>query len=1149
MQHYSTIEHKLQQFIKKYYYNQLIKGGVIFLLIFLILGLIIAAVEYFLWLKPLGRQILIGVSSICLLLSLIYFILRPALKLSKLSKGIDYYKASHLIGTHFKEVNDKLTNILQLKAQNASEGFIAASIEQKSKELSPIPFQLAINFKQNLKYARFAIIPVLIIGAIWISGQGQFFTDSYFRVVNYNQEFVPPAPFQFKVLNDSLKGIAGEDFKIIATTEGDIAPEQLSIHLNQQAFRLQPNANGVVEFNLQNLTATTEFYLSAQNFRSKTYQIALLKTPRLEGLELQLKYPNYINRKPETLNGTGQAIIPEGTQVTWLIKTKYTDQVTLKHSTEVNRFKQNQQSFSYTRAIFDNFKYQLSTNNRLFSNYEQLNYQLKVVKDELPQLQLQVKKDSINTQQTYFLAKVSDDYGLTKAEVVITDIKTDSSFTRSISIANNSFASFNYAVPNPSLNLKPGAAYRYYFRVFDNDAINGQKSVKSKLFYFNKASREEAKNNQLKAQKEALEQINKSLSKSKAEQTNLKNLKQLSKEKQELNYNDQQKLKQFIDRQQQQMQLMENYTEKLKEQLDNFETQDQDKKEALSERLEKNQAEIKQNKKLLEELKKLQDQINQDNLDGALEEFDKEKNKQEKSLEQLLELTKSFYVEEKQKQLANQLKDLAERQEELSKQDESTLEAQKDISEKFKELQEHLDELEQQNEELEQPKDLGRDPFIEENIKTDQSTAEKELSKTESDSNSTSEKSRQKAQQSQQRAAKQMKQLAQGMQQQMMSGNMQQQQEDAELLRQILDNLIVYSIEQEQVMNDFSTITNKNPIYASKLRRQAELRENFKHIDDSLFELAKRNMMVSATINNSIEDIKFNTQKALEQLAENRVNQGVSYQQYIMKEANVLANLLSQSLDQMQQQMMGSGQGNGGKPNPGQGSGSGEQLSDIIQSHEELKEAMKSGQDKGEKEGQQPGNSENSQQGQGQKQGQGKSGGKENNASQKGTAKDGQQEGKQLGDSGQQTTTGQTGNTGENAKEIYQIYKQQQALRQQLEDRIKALGLDANSKALNKSLDQVEQELLMQGFTNDLLKQMENVKHQLLKLEEAANEQGKDQKRQAETNRKQYNAKNLDWLEKSKEYFNSTELLNRQQLPLQAKFKALIKQYFKQAYD
>ena len=77
---------------------------------------------------------------------------------------LSHAEAASIIGTHFTEVSDKLLNTLQLKdADGGSKDLIEASIQQKVEELKPVPFQLAIDFKKNRKYLKYALIPLLVI--------------------------------------------------------------------------------------------------------------------------------------------------------------------------------------------------------------------------------------------------------------------------------------------------------------------------------------------------------------------------------------------------------------------------------------------------------------------------------------------------------------------------------------------------------------------------------------------------------------------------------------------------------------------------------------------------------------------------------------------------------------------------------------------------------------------------------------------------------------------------------------------------------------------------------------------------------------------------------------------------------------------------
>ena len=109
-------------------------------------------------------------------------------------------------------------------------------------------------------------------------------------------------------------------------------------------------------------------------------------------------------------------------------------------------------------------------------------------------------------------------------------------------------------------------------------------------------------------------------------------------------------------------------------------------------------------------------------------------------------------------------------------------------------------------------------------------------------------------------------------------------------------------------------------------------------------------------------------------MAENRLHQGISSQQYTITGANELAALLSDLLGNMQNMMsQASGSGKGGKgQGQGKGQGKGFQLPDIIKKQESLNDQMERGIEKGKKG---EGNSE----GEGKGQGEGESDGGDGN--------------------------------------------------------------------------------------------------------------------------------------------------------------------------
>ena len=75
---------------------------------------------------------------------------------------------------------------------------------------------------------------------------------------------------------------------------------------------------------------------------------------------------------------------------------------------------------------------------------------------------------------------------------------------------------------------------------------------------------------------------------------------------------------------------------------------------------------------------------------------------------------------------------------------------------------------------------------------------------------------------------------------------------------------------------------------------------------------------------------------------------------------------------------------------------------------------------------------------------------------------------------------------------------------------------------------------------------MLNLKHELLKLETAIQQQGEDNKRKS-TNTQENFSNSASTLPKSlQDYIKSIEILNRQSLPLQKNYEQKVKEYFNQ---
>lgn len=1097
MENQQFIYQKLEAFIRKFYTNELIRGTIFFIGLGLLYFLFTLFVEYFLWLKPMGRTILFWTFIGVEVYLLFRFILFPIFKLFKLQKGIDYSQASAIIGNHFIEVSDKLTNFLQLS--NPSEHqikseLLAASIEQKANALQPIPFGNAINYNKNRKYFPLALVPILLFAFFYFSGNSSMISQSLNRVVHFNSAFLPPAPFKFVILNSNLQTEQGKDFILRIKTEGKIVPENAMIFIDDESYFMESTKAGEFQFKMAKPSQNILFHVEGNAISSSDYELKVITVPSIANFEMQFNFPSYLNKKSEIIKGTGNAIIPEGTRVTWKMNTQATENVVWMDGMSKATFSKTENTFVLSKNIVQNTDYQILTSNEKVKNYEKLNYQLTIVKDQFPTINVNNAPDSLKVAKNYVLGQISDDYGLSKLQIVYYEREKPQTAKRgTIAIKKSAFDQFVFSFPS-NLPVEQGVSYDYYFEVFDNDEIHNFKSTKSSVFS-NRVSTDEEKEDQiLQQQNDNINSLEKSLKNQDKQISEMEKLQKTGKEKENLDFKDQQKVNDFIKRQMKQDEMMKEFTKKMNDNLEQFKTDKKDElKEELQKRMDKAEKELEKNQKLLDELKELNDKIQNEELLTKLDKFKQNSKNQTKNLEQLVELTKRFYVEKKAEQLGDKLDKLSEKQDKLSNDErENKLDKQEDINTEFDKIQEDLNDLDKENKELKSPLDLPKDDVKEKSIDEDLKKASEELKKDKKD----------KAKPNQKSASKKMKEMAQKMVQTLEQGEMEQLEEDVAMLRQILDNLLAFSLSQEDLMNQFKKHKSGSPAFNKNIKFQQDLKQQFKHVDDSLFAMSLRNPKIAEDITKEIGNVVYNVDKSLSSLTDAQVPKGLSHQQYTISAANKLADFLSDMLNNMQMQMSGMGSG---KPKPGQGQGM--QLPDIIKKQEGLGEKMKDGMKKGEKPGE-------GQKGQNDKQG--KSG-----------------------------ESGQDGDGGEgDARAIMEIYKEQKQLREALQNELNKQGLGGNGQSALEQMKHIEKQLLNKGFKNETLQKILNVKQELLKLNSAIQQQGEENKRQSETNKKEFNNQSNALPAALLDYLNSIEILNRQSLPLRSNFNQKVQEYF-----
>ncbi|MFL2582680.1 MAG: hypothetical protein ACJ0QJ_05940 [Flavobacteriales bacterium] len=936
----NEIHNKLQVFTKKYYLRELFKGWIITISLGISLLVIFSVAEYFLRFNSYSRLFLLLSFSFILIFAIVRFLILPVLKLFGIAKSISKQDASEIIGNHFPEIRDQLTNLLQLEKDKKTNDLVIASINQKAKKIAPFEFKDAISFREVFQFARWAILPVLIVSilSLWNSN---IISNGATRIVQYNKNFTPENPFKFRIINPALSVIRYDDFTLQIEFMGDESPNDVYLIEGDNKFRFVKKRASLFEYEFRNVQNNIDFQLKTGGFLSSSYKLLLIEKPIINQLSLKLNFPNYTQKKNEEVKNSGDIIIPEGTEVSWEIKSSYVDKIHFITQDSTIYLESYNNQNEYSQKIFNDLNYSVipEGSNAILGN--KMDYRIKVVKDEYPRIKIKTIHDSINPLMLFHSGIIADDYGFKKLSFNFQN--KDTLGTILIPVPKKTFQhQFNYGLNIKDLGFVLGDEFTYYFEVFDNDAVNGSKSVKSSLETFKTPSEKEIKSLLAENKESIKEQLQKNMLEAQNLQKEFELIKKTMLEKQKMDWQDKSRIEQFLGHQRE----FENNLEKLrfeneknnfqKEQLSPQEENLLRKQEQINELF--NQLMDEDMKKLYNELEKLMDEFNEKKTKETIEEINLSNEELEKELDRTLEIFKQMEFDEQLENIIKDLEQLSKKQKKLAQEtkenkeisNEELQENQEELNREFDNIEKDIENLNQKNEELENKRNIENTTEQQDQINKEQQKSSEELG----------ENNKNKANKSQKNAAEKMQNLANKMEDMQQEMQQQGQMEDINSLRQILENLISLSVEQEDLMQNIKKINRFDPQFAALATKQGDLKESAKLIEDSLLALSKRQIALESIINKEIIDIKYNMDKSIDFLRERKNYKSAIKQQYVMASANNLALLLDESLQQMQQQMQNNMTGSGSCSKPG-GSSPKSGMPNIKQMQKQLSEQMK----------------------------------------------------------------------------------------------------------------------------------------------------------------------------------------------------------------
>lgn len=1113
---YGTLISKLDEFIRKYYKNQLIRGLLYTVAIVVTGYLAISLLEYFAHFDSIVRTILFWSFLAATGYVITRFIALPLFRINRIGKVISHEQAAAIIGRHFANVQDKLLNVLQLhktgSGTGASRELIEASINQRISELRPVPFSSAIDLRENRRYVKWALLPLLAIIVI-VFTNASLLTESTDRLVNHSVYFEEQAPFAFNI-ESKLEAVENEDFALDLKLTGDEIPGAVTLLVDGNEYPMTRENTIDFSYVFRNVQSEKTFRFAADGFTSKEYILKVLPNPIVLNFDAELKYPAYTGKKNETVRNTGDLVVPAGTVINWKFSTRSTRDFTMRFADSAYNLRpEGEDRFAFTKRVLESEKYSLHTANEFLKGKDSIDYTISVVPDLYPAISVDERKDTLSKLRLYFTGEIKDDYGFSRLLFSWRPLNKKDSLgnemalqTQSVNlpVRNNLIRDqFYYYWDLSQLGIQTGDEIEYYFEVWDNDGVHGAKATRSQRMVFKAPTNKDLQNMNDSANAKIEEELEAAIEESKLLQEDIDKLHKQILEKKNVGWEERQKLDNLKQKQaalQQRIDMLKQRNAQNIQQQQEFQQNDpqtQEKQDELNNLF--NQLSTEQMERMIKQMEELMKNPEKDKTQKTLEQAKQEQKDTEKDLDRTLSLFREMQFRDKLDQAIKQLDTLQKQQDSLaklsdqknlSKQEKQDIQKQQDsLNKQFNELRTQLDKVDSMNQKLDSPHELPNTDIQEMEIQQEQRDASQEMK----------DGDQKKGSQSQKNASEQMKSLSENLKKAEADMDKEENAEDMQTVRTLLDNLIQLSFDQEALMMKVRTTGTADPQYPGLAREQNRLRDNARMIEDSLLALSKRNPNISPLVNKEITNINFNMDRSIKGLSERDPGEAQNGQQRAMTSINTLALMLNESLENMMMQMNPKNQGDpknckGGnckKPGSGKPGQSGKNkpgMKGIRQQQQGLNQRMKDAMQKG-----------------------------------------------------------QNGQGGASAEELAKMAAEQEQIRRMMQESLKDTENDGGGTPGGETAEKMEEtetDLVNKNITAETIQRQQEILDKMLEFEKAEQQREQDEQRQA-NEAKNYELSNPDgFSEYNRQKQQEAELLRTVPPALTPYYKNKVNLYF-----
>ena len=667
------------------------------------------AVEAGFWLDTTSRTFLFWVVLAFLVALFAFFVLRPLLRLSGVLVGPSPESVARRVGSHFPEIGDRLTNLLDLsegRRSDAPDSLIDGAVRMLGRQVETVEFEKVETYSKARRAVRFAAIPLVSL-LLFVAAAPTVFVDASKRLFSPGMTFHAPAPFLLVVEPGDQEVARGTSTEIRIRAEGQEQPRTVTLSYNNldeehiEEVRLSADSSGVFRHRFANVRQSFRYRASAAPVTSEWYRTEVTEHPLVRGMQVTLDFPSYSGIPPQRLDpNIGDVSGLPGSRVNLELDiggsavdeafVLFDDGAT--HPLEVDN---NRASGSFQLTREGNYQVVLK-NVQGIQNRDPIAYAMSLIADAAPSIMLvHPEADAMLGEdlQSLLVARMSDDYGfrdlrlhyrLAESRFGDPSEEFDSDAVPLPDPAQlDQEVRFDWQVPQSTgLDPVPGDVIEYFLEVRDNDTYSGFKSARTPVHRLRLPSLAEQYEQIEKEQDDVEDRMEEMMRNADQVREQFQELRDELRRKQDADWEDKRQLDQIEERQRQ----LEEQTTQLSEQLESMNRSMEQNNLLSSETMEMYQEMQKvveeiNSPELMDALRQLQESIqelNMQQMQQAVEDFEFSEEQYQQRLERALELFKNLRTQQALEEASRRAEEIARQQERLAEQTKEFLEEQAD---------------------------------------------------------------------------------------------------------------------------------------------------------------------------------------------------------------------------------------------------------------------------------------------------------------------------------------------------------------------------------------------------------------------------------------------------------------------------------------